>query len=83
MATAYSKNITFGRKKVYNNGHRVVKPRKPPSPNIIELFTSVIYKCLSSARLFVPGRQFQPGLMLVSKTEAYLSEAPLRRSTLG
>jgi hypothetical protein len=34
-----------------------------PGPNVIKLFTSVIYECLKYARLSVPGSPFQSSLM--------------------
>jgi hypothetical protein len=34
---------------------------------VIKLFTSEIHKCSNSARVFVPGKLFQPGLMFVGK----------------
>ncbi len=35
------------------------------------------------ARMFVPGRSFQPSIMFVSKAGAYLSEAPFWRGVLS
>ncbi len=40
-----------------------------PGANVIQLFTSVIYECPSKARLFVPGKPFQPSIMLVEKIQ--------------
>jgi hypothetical protein len=54
-----------------------------PGPNVIQLFTSVIYECLLYDRVFVHGRPFQPNLMSVSKARAYPREAPFKCSTLG
>jgi hypothetical protein len=63
-------------------------------PNVIKLFTSVVYKCslearvfvlctpfepiLMFARVFVSCRPFQPIPMFASKAGAYLSEVPFR-----
>ncbi len=54
-----------------------------PGLNVIKLCTDIIYECLQKARVFVPGRPFQPSLMFVVKAGAYLSEAPLRCSILS
>jgi hypothetical protein len=35
--------------------------------NVIKLFKAVIYQCLQYARVFVPGKPFQPSLMFVGK----------------
>jgi hypothetical protein len=51
-------------------------------PNVIKLFMSVIYECSQKARVFVPGKPFQLSLMFGGKAEAYLSEGPVRCSTL-
>ncbi len=53
-----------------------------PGPNIIKLFTSVIYEYLQEAIVFVFDRPFQPSLMFVSTTGANLSEASFSGSTL-
>jgi hypothetical protein len=42
-----------------------------PGPNVIKLFTSVIYGFSYYARVFVPGKAFQPSLMLDNKARAY------------
>jgi hypothetical protein len=60
---------------------RLITPR--PGPNVIKLFTSVIYECLSQASVFVLLRPFRASLMFVSKAGAYPCEAPFRCSTLG
>jgi hypothetical protein len=45
---------------------------------------SLYYKTFYDNKLvFVHGKPFQPSLMLVVKTGAYLSKAPFRCSTLG
>ncbi len=36
-------------------------------PNVIKLFTSIIYECCNKIRVFVPDRSFLHGLMSVSK----------------
>jgi hypothetical protein len=54
-----------------------------PGPNVIKLFTDVIYECLQQARVFVHGTPFQPSLMTVCKAGAYPIEESLRCSTLG
>jgi hypothetical protein len=36
----------------------------------IKRFTAVIYEWAELARVFVPGKPFQPSLMFASKTEA-------------
>jgi hypothetical protein len=37
-----------------------------PGPNLIKPFPSVIYEFLQKARVFVPGKLFQPSLMFVT-----------------
>jgi hypothetical protein len=49
-----------------------------PGPNVIKLFTDVIYEW---PKQFVPRTPFQPGLMFVIKVGAYPSEAAFRCST--
>jgi hypothetical protein len=41
-----------------------------PGPNVIKLFTLVIYEFLLQDRVFVPGMSFQPSLMLVGKARS-------------
>jgi hypothetical protein len=41
-----------------------------PGPNVIKLFTAVIYEFSSSARVFVFDKSFQPSLMFVGKAGA-------------
>ncbi len=41
-------------------------------PNAKKLFTSVIYRCLLIARIFVLGRPFQPSLMFLGKARNLL-----------
>jgi len=48
-----------------------------PGASVIKLFTAVSYEFSYLARVHVPGKPFQPGLILVSKAGAYPSEAPL------
>jgi hypothetical protein len=38
-----------------------------PGTNVIKLFTAVIYKCLESARVFIPVRTFQPNILFAGK----------------
>ncbi len=47
--------------------------------NPIKLFTDVIYGFLLRAKMFVPGKPFQPSPKLAGKAGAYLSEAPFFR----
>jgi hypothetical protein len=46
-------------------------------------FLSLIYKFSIEARVFAPGKPFQPGLMFSGKAIAYPSEAPFRCNTKG
>jgi hypothetical protein len=52
-----------------------------PGPNVIKLFTDVIYEFSYYARVFVPSNPFQPSLMFADKARAYPSEPPFRYST--
>jgi len=52
-------------------------------PNVVKLFTTVIYKCSYQEKVFDTGWFVQPGLMFVSKAGAYLTEAYFICSTLG
>ncbi len=54
-----------------------------PGANVIKLFSAVNYDFLKYARVFVPGKPFQPSLMSSGKAGAYLSEAAFMYSTLG
>jgi hypothetical protein len=54
-----------------------------PRQNVIKLFTAVIYKCLQYARVFFPGKPFQPSLMFFDKAGAFAIEEPFSCSTLG
>jgi hypothetical protein len=54
-----------------------------PRANVIKLFADVIYKFSKYARVFVPGKFFQPSLMFVGKPGAYPIEEPFRCCTLG
>ncbi len=38
-----------------------------PGPNVMKLFTSVIYECSLQARVFVPGKLLQHSLMFLGK----------------
>ena len=38
-----------------------------PRPNVINLFPSINYKISLQARVFVPGKLFQPSLMFLCK----------------
>jgi hypothetical protein len=38
--------------------------------SLIKLFTAVIYGFLEQARMFIPGKPFQPSLMLVGKARS-------------
>ncbi len=52
----------------------------------IKLFTAVIYgftRFNVQARVFVPGKPFQPSLIFESEAGKYPSEAPFRYITLG
>jgi hypothetical protein len=40
-------------------------------PNVIEVFTAVIYECLKKAWVWDPDKPFQPSLVFSSKTRAY------------
>ncbi len=53
----------------------------PTGPNVIKLFTAIIYDFLY-ARVFFPGKPFQLSLMFASVAGAYLSGAPFKVSTL-
>jgi hypothetical protein len=55
----------------------------PSGGNSIKLFTTVIYGFSKQARVFVPGKPFQPSLMFAGKAGAYPREDPFRFSTLG
>ncbi len=48
-------------------------------PNVISLFMPVDENVYNKLEYYI----FQPSLMLLSKAEAYRSEAPFRCSTLG
>ncbi len=50
-----------------------------PGPNVIELFTFVIYEILLNATEFVLGKLLQQSIMFASK----VSENTIRCSTLG
>ncbi len=39
-----------------------------PKVNVIKHFTTVIYKCLLLARMFIPGELFHSSLMLAGKS---------------
>jgi hypothetical protein len=54
-----------------------------PGPDIIKIFTIVIYKFLSQVRVFLLCKPFQPSLMFACKAGAYLSVELFRYSTLG
>jgi hypothetical protein len=55
--------------------------------NVIKLFTDVIFGFSQKARVFVPGKLFQPSLMFLSKAGAYslslLSSASLKGRPFG
>ncbi len=46
-------------------------------------FLFITYKWTEKARVFGPGKPFQPGLMFASKAGAYSSGTLYRRSPLG
>ncbi len=54
-----------------------------PGACTTKLFTAVIYGFSYEAKVFVPGKPFQPSLMFAGKAKAYLNEAHFRCSTLG
>ncbi len=41
-----------------------------PGDNVIKLFTSAIYGFSSEARVFVPGKPFQPSLVSIGKAKS-------------
>jgi hypothetical protein len=43
--------------------------RARPGVNVIKHFAAVIYGFFKYARVFVPGRHFQPSLLFVGKTK--------------
>jgi hypothetical protein len=45
--------------------------------------TAVYYKSSYFAKVYVPGRPFQPSLLFVGEARVLLSAKPFRRSTLG
>ncbi len=51
--------------------------------NGIKLFTVLIYEQVQSARVFVPGRPFQPCLIFPSKAAAYPSGPHFKCCPLG
>jgi hypothetical protein len=51
--------------------------------NVKKLFTAVSYDFSKYARVFVPGKPFQPSLMFGGKAGAYPREAPFRCYTQG
>jgi hypothetical protein len=54
------KIINYGQKKFYD----IVT-----WPNVIKLFTAIIYRFLLYARVLVPGRPFQLSLLLMGKAK--------------
>ncbi len=42
-----------------------------PGTSVVKLVTTVIYICLEQARVFVPGKPFQPSLMFASRLRHY------------
>jgi hypothetical protein len=54
-----------------------------PGADPIKIFTVVIFEFSQYARVFVPGKPFQPSLMFVSKAKTYPIEAPFRCSPLS
>jgi len=64
-------------------GLKFLRMAKSSGANVIKLFTAVSYKFSQKAREFVRGNSFQPSLMFVGNSGAFLSEAPFRCSTLG
>jgi hypothetical protein len=50
---------------------------------VIQKFTSVIFKFSYKARAFVAGKPFQLSLSFDGKYETYKGEATFRQSTLG
>ncbi len=52
-------------------------------PNVIILFTTVIYKFAKKARVFMLDKSFQPCLMFVDKAGAYPKVEQLKCTSLG
>ncbi len=52
-------------------------------PNVVKLFTTVIYKCSYQEKVFDTGWPLQPSQMFVSKVGCYLTEVYFICSTLG
>ncbi len=52
-------------------------------PNVIKLFTVVIYECSQKTRVLVSGRPFQHNLMFVGKVGAYPRMEDLQDASLG
>ncbi len=42
-----------------------------PWPNVIKLFTAVIYECSLKARMLVPGKIFHTSIMFTSKAKSF------------
>jgi hypothetical protein len=56
--------------------------RSTPGPNVIKLYTAVIYEFLKFAWVFVLDKPFQPSLMFVGKAGAYLRVEQLKCTSL-
>ncbi len=69
--TEYPSQASYGSKGQYSG------------PNWHHLIFFAIYKWTQEARVFVPGRPFQPGLMFAGKARAYLRIEHLKGASLG
>jgi hypothetical protein len=54
-----------------------------PRLNVTKLLTAVIYQCSLQARVFVPGKHFQPSLMFSGELRAFPCVANFGCSTQG
>ncbi len=58
--------------------------RSTPGACIVKLITAVIYRLPKQARVFLPGKPFQPRLVFVGKgLGAYPTVVHLKGSSLG
>jgi len=68
---AFVNNLKIKQKtKLKNYKKQISYPHLTPAPNVKNLFTLRIYKCSYEARVFVPGKPFQPSLLFACKARS-------------
>jgi hypothetical protein len=86
LSERQNENVRFQLKRLKNDEWIIcdgTTPRFTIMAQYHKLHAAVIYEILYNARVFAPGRPFQPIVMLVAKARSLPQSGPLESSHLG